>query len=125
MAPPSQWDSESEKLFKGSYMDLTLGNYDLSVQGFKNYLVRYPDAPNAPEAYYYLGEAYGRQSKTAKSHGNLGLYYKKQGHLRGAIFHLKKALEAESDPDEKDKIQELLDEVQERWQKQRRGQSNP
>ncbi len=39
-------------------MDLTLGNYDLALQGFKNYLVRFPDAPNAPDAHYYLGESY-------------------------------------------------------------------
>ncbi|MEE8400091.1 MAG: tetratricopeptide repeat protein, partial [Desulfobacterales bacterium] len=76
------------------------------------------------EAYYYLGEAYGKQNNTAKSHGNLGIYYKKYGRLQGAIFHLEKALEAESDPDEKDRIEDLLEELREKWQKQRRAQSN-
>ena len=56
-------DSESDRLFKGAYMDLTLGNYDLAVQGFKNYLVRYPDAQNASSARYYLGEAYYSMSR--------------------------------------------------------------
>jgi len=56
--PPAIGDDEAGKLFQSSYMDLTLGNYDLSVQGFKNYLVRFPEAPNAPEAHYYLGESY-------------------------------------------------------------------
>ena len=51
-------NDEAGKLFQSSYMDLTLGNYDLAVQGFKNYLIRFPDAPNAPEANYYLGESY-------------------------------------------------------------------
>lgn len=51
-------DSDADGLFKGSYMDLTLGNYDLAVQGFKNYLVRYPNGANLPDAHYYLGESY-------------------------------------------------------------------
>jgi TolA-binding protein len=42
--PPSQGDADDQKLFKGSYMDLTLGSYDLAIQGFKNYLVRFPNA---------------------------------------------------------------------------------
>ncbi|MEJ2720036.1 MAG: tol-pal system protein YbgF, partial [bacterium] len=55
---PAIGSGEAGKLFQSSYMDLTLGNYDLSVQGFKNYLVRFPDAPNAAEAHYYLAESY-------------------------------------------------------------------
>lgn len=56
--PIQPGDSEAEKLFKGSYMDLTLGNYDLAVQGFKNYLVRFPNASNLPNAHFYLGDSY-------------------------------------------------------------------
>lgn len=56
--PPDLGVGEADNLFKGAYMDLTLGNYDLGVQGFKNYLVRYPDAQNADAARYYLGESY-------------------------------------------------------------------
>jgi tol-pal system protein YbgF len=55
---PGGDNTEAENLFKGSYMDLTLGNYDLAMQGFKNYLVRYPGAANIPNAHYYLGESY-------------------------------------------------------------------
>jgi len=56
-APPEQ-GGESSKVFKSAYMDLTIGNYDLAIQGFKNYLVRYPNAANKPDAHYYLGESY-------------------------------------------------------------------
>lgn len=55
---PEVADTEAGKLFQASYMDLTLGNYDLAVQGFKNYLVRFPGASNAADAHYYLGESY-------------------------------------------------------------------
>lgn len=54
----SDADSDGEKLFKSSYMDLTLGNYDLAIQGFKNFLVRYPNAESLSSARYYLGESY-------------------------------------------------------------------
>jgi tol-pal system protein YbgF len=59
----SDGDSDAEKLFKSSYMDLTLGNYDLAIQGFKNFLVRYPNAENLASAHYYLGESYYSMSR--------------------------------------------------------------
>jgi tol-pal system protein YbgF len=55
---PADSDTDEEKLFKSSYLDLTLGNYDLAIQGFKNYLVRYPNAESLASAHYYLGESY-------------------------------------------------------------------
>lgn len=55
---PTVADDEAGKLFQASYMDLTLGTYDLAVQGFKNYLVRFPGASNVSDAHYYLGESY-------------------------------------------------------------------
>jgi tol-pal system protein YbgF len=58
MAAPAVADDEAGKLFQSSYMDLTLASYDLAVQGFKNYLVRFPGAPNVSDAHYYLGESY-------------------------------------------------------------------
>ncbi len=39
-------------------MDLTRGDYELAVQGFKNYLVRHPVGAHLPEVHYYLGECY-------------------------------------------------------------------
>jgi tol-pal system protein YbgF len=56
--PPVETDSEADKLFRGSYMDLTMGNYDLAVQGFKNYLVRFPNEVSGVDAHYYLADSY-------------------------------------------------------------------
>jgi tol-pal system protein YbgF len=61
--PPGPDDGAPERLFKSSYMDLTLGNHDLAIQGFKNYLARFPDGANLPDAYYYLGESYYRSAR--------------------------------------------------------------
>lgn len=46
------------ELYQTSYMDLTRGNYSLAIQGFQNYLVRYPTGVQLPEVHYYLGECY-------------------------------------------------------------------
>jgi tol-pal system protein YbgF len=46
------------ELYQTSYMDLTRGNYSLAIQGFQNYLVRYPTGSQLPEVHYYLGECY-------------------------------------------------------------------
>jgi tol-pal system protein YbgF len=48
----------AEELYRTSYMDLTRGNYELAIQGFQNYLVRYPSGSHLPEVHYYLGESY-------------------------------------------------------------------
>jgi tol-pal system protein YbgF len=66
-AAPTIANDEAGKLFQASYMDLTLGNYDLAVQGFKNYLVRFPGAPNVADAHYYLGESYYSLSRYLES----------------------------------------------------------
>ena len=46
------------ELYQTSYMDLTRGNYALAIQGFQNYLVRYPTGSQLPDVHYYLGECY-------------------------------------------------------------------
>lgn len=57
--PPQVTGAQAaDQLYRASYMDLTRGNYDLAVQGFKNYLVRHPAGAHLPEVHYYLGECY-------------------------------------------------------------------
>ena len=48
----------AEELYRTSYMDLTRSNYALAIQGFQNYLVRYPTGSHLPEVHYYLGESF-------------------------------------------------------------------
>ncbi|MBI4719677.1 MAG: tetratricopeptide repeat protein [Chitinivibrionia bacterium] len=54
-AAPGGEDDE-EALFRSSSMDLTLGNYTLAMQGFKNYIARYPNGVHLDEVHYSLGE---------------------------------------------------------------------
>jgi tol-pal system protein YbgF len=48
----------AEELYRTSYMDITRGNYALAIQGFQNYLVRYPAGSHLSEVHYYLAECY-------------------------------------------------------------------
>jgi len=48
----------ADQMYRAAYLDLSRGNYDLAVQGFKNYLVRYPSGVHISEVHYYLGECY-------------------------------------------------------------------
>jgi TolA-binding protein len=45
-------------LFETARADYMAGNYSLAVQGFAEYLNRSPEASNAAQAQYYMGEAY-------------------------------------------------------------------
>ena len=56
--PPSVGEGDAEKLFNEAYMDLSRGNYDLAIQGFKNYLVKFSGGARLAEVHYYLGESY-------------------------------------------------------------------
>lgn len=67
---------------------------------------------NFIEAFYYLGEAYGKQGKLGKAHYNLGIYYKKKRNLKSAVFHLQRALKHTDDPDERHEIEEMIKETQ-------------
>ena len=46
----------AEDIYRGAYMDVTRGNYDLAAQAFQDYLARFPDGPRVVESHYYLGE---------------------------------------------------------------------
>jgi tol-pal system protein YbgF len=56
--PPSIGEGDAEKLFNEAYTDLSLGNYDLAIQGFKNYLVKFSGGSRLSDVHYYLGESY-------------------------------------------------------------------
>jgi len=57
-AHPSIGEGDAEKLFNEAYTDLSLGNYDLAIQGFKNYLVKFSGGARLADVHYYLGESY-------------------------------------------------------------------
>ena len=57
-----------EQAYQAAYLDFSKGNYPLAVAGFRELLRRYPTAPQADRAQYWIGESYfsmGRASAEA------------------------------------------------------------
>jgi len=60
---------DADAVYRAAYLDVTRGNYDLAIQGFQNYLVRFPSGPHLPEVHYYLAECYYAQERYLEAVG--------------------------------------------------------
>lgn len=50
--------SEPAQLYNSAYEDYMRGNFDLAIQGFSEYLRRYPDTELTDNALYWIGECF-------------------------------------------------------------------
>lgn len=57
-ATPAAGGPSAEQAYQAAYRDFTRGNYPLAIAGLQEFLRRHPDAPQAEEAQYWLGEAH-------------------------------------------------------------------
>jgi len=62
-------DPGAEESYKAAYLDFTKGNYTLAVAGFREFLRRHPDSPQADSAQYWIGESYFSMGRAASSAG--------------------------------------------------------
>lgn len=69
------------------------------------------DNPEHREAFFLLGEAKGKMGDLGEAHYYLGRHYANLDDIRNARFHLNKALEYEKRPDQVEKINNLLKEI--------------
>ena len=65
--------SSPEELYRSAYEDYMRGNYDLSEQGFRDYLERWPDTELSDNALYWIGECTDAQGETEEA---LGIFSK-------------------------------------------------
>ena len=62
-APAAGRTAEPTQLYNSAYTDYLHGNFDLAIQGFKEYATRYPDTDLADNALYWIGECnYSKKS---------------------------------------------------------------
>ena len=59
--------SSPEVLYRSAYEDYMRGNYDLASQGFRDYMVRWPDTELTDNALYWIGECYDAQDDPANA----------------------------------------------------------
>jgi tol-pal system protein YbgF len=57
-ALPAGRAAEPTQLYNAAYEDYLRANFDLAIQGFRDYAKRYPDTDLADNALYWIGECY-------------------------------------------------------------------
>jgi len=63
-AEPAQPDElRSRDIYDLAYKDYTAANYQIAIEGFRDFLNRFPDSPLAAEVYLYIGDSYRAMKK--------------------------------------------------------------
>jgi TolA-binding protein len=58
-----------EQAYQAAYLDFTRGNFPLAVTGFKEFVRRFPRAPQADQAQYWVGESYFSMARASAARG--------------------------------------------------------
>jgi tol-pal system protein YbgF len=97
-----------DQLYNAAYNDYLLGNYDLAIQAFRDYLERYKDAEMADDAMYYIGVSYfdlNKYEQAVQAFDQLIQLYPKGNKIPTANF--KKAMALQSMQRASDAIAQL------------------
>ena len=100
---------DPEHRFFLAQTQMKLGMLEEAVISLQEIVKKYP---GFKQAYYYLGEAYGKQGNLPEAHYNLGIYYTKTWNFKNAGFHLRRALKDIKDPDKRKKIEVILKRIE-------------
>lgn len=57
-APSQPASGDQQAAYDTAFKSLRAGDYVTASRGFRDFLIKYPDSPLAPNAYYWLGESY-------------------------------------------------------------------
>lgn len=101
-------EADAELLFYLGRTRLELGELESASAALEELIEKKPEYT---DAYYFLGQAYGKLEKYADAHFYLGVYYKKKNEMKNARFHLRKALTYTTDPGRTDEIEKMLEEL--------------
>lgn len=67
--------------------------------------------PDYEQAYYFLGESYGKQGNLYQAHYYLARFYEKKHDPKNTVFHFQKALKNTQDPERKKEIEDILKKI--------------
>ena len=65
--PPTAAGASPTRTYDQAYSDYTAGLYDLSIDGFEAFLKDFPTSTQAPNAQFYIGQAYLNDGKYDKA----------------------------------------------------------
>jgi predicted Zn-dependent protease len=94
-----------EGLFYMGRSQMELDQMVNAAETFNTLINKYKDYK---QAYYALGETYGRLNNMPDAHYYLGIYYHKKGEYRTARFHLERARRILEDPAKLETIEQTL-----------------
>ena len=103
-------DPNPEGLFYLGRTQMAMGQYEKAAYSFESLIDAYQDYR---QAYYFLGETYGKLDRMPDAHFYLGLFYYAKGEYRTARFHLQRAKNAIADPAKSKIIDERLKSIEE------------
>jgi tol-pal system protein YbgF len=67
---PTHGASTAQESYQAAYLDFSKGRYELAIQGFREFIHRFPDSPLADSAQYSIGESYFSLARASASAGN-------------------------------------------------------
>jgi TolA-binding protein len=79
----------AQDLYQASYIDFSKGNYAMSIEGFREFLRRYPDHAQASNAQYWIGEGY---AALAQQQANAGQAERATEALQRAVQEFRKVV---------------------------------
>lgn len=91
-APPSPrgpGGPQPADVYQTAYIDFSKGNYPLAIQGFREFLRRFPEADLAGNAQYWIGEAY---FSLGRGYAAQGQPDKASGALEQAVQEFRKVI---------------------------------
>jgi tol-pal system protein YbgF len=71
-SPPARASAgvlQPQDLYQASYIDFSKGSYTLAIDGFREFLRRYPEHAQANSAQYWIGEGYTALAQQAANAG--------------------------------------------------------
>lgn len=82
---------DPREIFDLARKDFTVGNYEMAIEGFRDFLQRFPDNPLAPEAYLNIGNGYRALKKYETAISNYRIIvdrYPDSPHHPDALFKI-------------------------------------
>jgi TolA-binding protein len=88
-ARPATGVLQPQDLYQAAYIDFSKGSYTLAIDGFREFLRRYPDHVQANSAQYWIGEGY---AALAQQHANAGQTERATEALQRAVQEFRKVV---------------------------------
>ena len=88
-ARPTTGALQPQDLYQAAYIDFSKGSYALAIDGFREFLRRYPDHPQANSAQYWIGEC---QVALAQQYTNAGQTERASEALQRAVQEFRKVV---------------------------------